>query len=45
MAVFASRLSTTLHKTAVQGTAADWAPKSVLSVPFQTFFGKKSRKN
>jgi cation transporter-like permease len=30
VAVFASRLSTTLHKTAVKGVAADWAPKLVL---------------
>lgn len=42
VAVFASRLSTTLHKTAVKGVAADWAPKSVLSIPFQAFFGKKN---
>jgi hypothetical protein len=23
--------------------AADWAPKSVLSIPVQAFFGKKSK--
>ena len=42
VAVFASRLSTTLHRTSVQGTAVDWAPESILAVPVQTYFGKKS---
>jgi solute carrier family 41 len=42
-AVFASRLSTTLHRTSTLGEWANWAPRSFLRVPFETFFGKNSK--
>jgi len=42
VAVFASRLSTALHSSSQLGIPPEWAPKSVLSVPFETFFNKKN---
>ena len=42
VAIFASRLSTVLHLTSTQGTAALWSPKKWYSYPYDTFFGKKS---
>lgn len=40
--IFASRLSTSLHKTAIMGQRASWAPRGFFSLPKQTFFGKTS---
>ena len=42
VAIFASRLSTALHSTSVQGTQAEWAPKKWFYYPYDTFFGKSS---
>lgn len=41
--IFASRLSTSLHRTSVMGQWAVWAPKNIYSYPFETFFGKHSK--
>lgn len=43
VAIFASRLSTVLHKTSTMGTKADWAPSNWFNYPFDTFFNKKSK--
>ena len=45
VAIFASRLSTALHRTSVQGTQAEWAPTRWYMYPFDTFFGKRSMWN
>lgn len=42
VAIFASRLSTALHRTSTQGTQALWAPDRWYRYPFDTFFSKKS---
>lgn len=42
VAIFASRLSTALHKTGTQGTQAFWAPKKWYLYPIQTFVSKSS---
>ena len=42
VAIFASRLSTALHRTSVQGKSPTWAPKNFYLFPFDTFFGKLS---
>ena len=44
VAIFASRLSTALHRTSIPGTLADWAPKRWYNYPWDTFFGKTSKK-
>ena len=43
VAIFASRLSTALHRTSSQGTKASWAPKKWYRYPLETFFGKSSK--
>ena len=43
VAIFASRLSTALHRTGIQGMPAVWAPKRWFLYPVQTFFGKTSK--
>ncbi len=43
VAIFASRLSTALHRSSSQGSVAAWAPKRCLMYPFDTFFGKLSK--
>ena len=42
VAIFASRLSTSLHKTSRMGEPAQWQPSSFISYPYQTFFGAKN---
>jgi len=42
VAIFASRLSTALHRTSVQGIQAEWAPTRWYMYPFDTFFGSRS---
>ncbi|CAF0713617.1 unnamed protein product [Brachionus calyciflorus] len=42
VAIFASRLSTALHKTSDQGTIPSWAPKKWYLYFSQTFFGKSN---
>ena len=43
VAIFASRLSTSLHRTSTMGTPASWQPETFLSYPYQTFFGAQSK--
>ncbi len=43
VAIFASRLSTSLHKTSTMGVPASWQPHSFLSYPYETFFGTQSK--
>lgn len=45
VAIFASRLSTSLHRTSQMGIPPSWAPNSLLDYPIDTFFSKKSRKH
>lgn len=45
VAIFASRLSTALHKTSKMGKKADWAPTSIFSYPYHTYFGNQSLSN
>jgi solute carrier family 41 len=40
VAIFASRLSTALHRTSAQGTVPNWSPKRWYLYPVDTFFGK-----
>lgn len=42
VAIFASRLSTVLHKTGTMGTLASWAPSKWYLYPKDTFFSKNS---
>ena len=42
VAIFASRLSTSLHRTSNQGKKASWEPKHWYLYPFHTFFAKSS---
>lgn len=42
VAIFASRLSTSLHRTGKIGTQASWAPSNIFSYPYQTYFGSQS---
>lgn len=39
VAIFASRLSTALHRSGIQGQQVDWAPKRWFFYPIDTFFG------
>jgi solute carrier family 41 len=43
VAIFASRLSTALHRTSTQGKLASWAPKRWFYYPVDTFFGRSSK--
>ena len=43
VAIFASRLSTALHRTGIQGTQSNWAPKRWFMYPYDTFFGNRSK--
>ena len=43
VAIFASRLSTALHKSSINGSWASWAPKHWYSFLHHTFFSKSSR--
>jgi len=42
VAIFASRLSTSLHRTSSIGSLADWAPTHWFNYPFDTFFSPKN---
>jgi solute carrier family 41 len=42
VAIFASRLSTALHRSGSQGSVVSWAPAKWHMYPFHTFFGKLS---
>ncbi len=42
VAIFASRLSTSLHRTSTMGVPASWQPNTFLSYPYHTFFGSKN---
>lgn len=44
VAIFASRLSTALHRTSTQGKNATWRPVHWYQYPRETFFGKQSKK-
>lgn len=44
VAIFASRLSTALHRTSEQGSVPYWAPKKWYQYPLHTFTGKASMK-
>lgn len=39
VAIMASRLSTSIHRSSIKGEYPTWAPKSIFSYPYQTFFG------
>lgn len=43
VAIFASRLSTALHRTSTQGSIPSWAPKKFYAYPYDTFFGRLSK--
>ena len=43
VAIFASRLSTALHKKDVAGKWAEWAPHSWYNFPIDAFFARKSK--
>ena len=43
VAIFASRLSTSLHRTSQLGFAPPWAPDSLCDYPVDTFIAKKSK--
>jgi solute carrier family 41 len=45
VAIFASRLSTSIHRSTTKGTYPTWAPKSFVSYPYETFFGATSELN
>lgn len=45
VAIFASRLSTVLHRTGTMGTLASWAPSKWYLYPHDTFFSKKSKRS
>ncbi|CAF0991665.1 unnamed protein product [Brachionus calyciflorus] len=40
--IFASRLSTSLHKTGDMGRWAHWSPKKFFRYPYETFFAKSN---
>ena len=42
VAIFASRLSTSIHRTSVRGEYPSWTPQKYIYYPYQTFFGKLS---
>lgn len=42
VAILASRLSTSIHRTSTKGLYPTWSPKTLLSYPYETFFGKQS---
>lgn len=42
VAIFASRLSTALHKTSDQGSIPSWAPKKWYHYPYHTFAGNSN---
>lgn len=42
VAIFASRLSTALHRTSTQGSVPFWAPTKWYTYPFHTFMGSLS---
>lgn len=42
VAILASRLSTSIHRTSTKGSYPTWSPKTLLSYPYETFFGKQS---
>ena len=42
VAIFASRLSTSLHRSSQMGIPPPWAPNSLIDYPVDTFFSKKS---
>lgn len=42
VAILASRLSTSIHRTSTKGTYPTWSPKTLLSYPYETFFGKQN---
>lgn len=42
VAIFASRLSTSIHRTSTRGEYPSWTPKTLLNYPYETFFGKNS---
>lgn len=42
VAIFASRLSTSIHRTSNRGEYPTWTPKSYLSYPYETFFGQNN---
>lgn len=42
VAIMASRLSTSIHRTSIKGRYPDWSPKTYLAYPYQTFFGSKN---
>ncbi len=44
VAIFASRLSTALHKSDKMGEWASWAPKKFFKFPYEAFLGKNSKK-
>ncbi len=43
VAILASRLSTSIHRSSVKGSYPSWAPKTWLAYPYETFFGKESK--
>ena len=45
VAIFSSRLSTSIHRTTIKGEYPSWRPKSYLSYPYETFFGTNSNNN
>ena len=42
VAIFASRLSTALHKTDIAGQWATWAPAKCVSFPYESFFSTRN---
>lgn len=40
VAILASRLSTSIHRTSTKGEYPTWAPRSFFKYPYETFFGK-----
>jgi len=45
VAIFASRLSTSIQRSTTKGTYPTWAPKSLVNYPYETFFGPTSELN
>lgn len=45
VAIFASRLSTVIHRTGSKGVKPSWAPKRLITYPYETFFGKQNPEN
>lgn len=39
VAIFASRLSTSIHRSTTKGAYPTWAPKSIFKYPYETFLG------